>query len=135
MGGIDKKRSLVEGDRGACVKVSHSETACQMESHALPASGHIVGLLVTEAFRGWGAHMVNSDGKRFINELEKLDITAPAIIREVVRKKKGIFTPTGREGVWLDTPLVEMINGRGTINRIFPHLKHRFQGFGIDITK
>ncbi|MBA7643555.1 hypothetical protein ES703_51286 [subsurface metagenome] len=96
---------------------------------------HILGLLVTEAFRGWGAHLVNSDGKRFINELEKRDITAPAIIREVVWKKKAISSPIGREGVWLDTPLVEIINGQGTINRIFPHLKHRFQGFGIDITK
>jgi len=96
---------------------------------------HILGLLVTEAFRGWGAHLVNSEGKRFINELEKRDITAPAVIREVVWKKKAIYSPTGREGVWLDTPLVEIINGQGTINRIFPHLKHRFQGFGIDITK
>jgi len=96
---------------------------------------HILGLLVTEAFRGWGAHLVNSEGKRFINELEKRDITAPAITREVLWRKKGISTPTGREGVWLDTPLVEKRNGPGTIKRIFPHLKHRFESFGIDITK
>ena len=96
---------------------------------------HLFGLLVTEAFRGWGAHLVNSEGERFINELEKRDITASAIIREVDYKKKGVCTPTGREGVWLDTPLVEIINGKGTIKRIFPHLHHRFQGFGIDITR
>jgi succinate dehydrogenase / fumarate reductase flavoprotein subunit len=38
-------------------------------------------------------------------------------------------------GVWLDTPLVEIVKSKGTIHRIFPHLFHRFHTFGIDITK
>ena len=95
----------------------------------------LLGLLVSEAFRGWSAQLVNGEGKRFINELETRDITSSATIREVVERKKGVITPTGMHGVWLDTPLVEIKKGKGTIHRIFPHLFHRFYTYGIDITK
>ncbi len=95
----------------------------------------LVGLLVSEAFRGWSAQLVNGEGKRFINELETRDITSSATIREVVEREKGVPTPTGMKGVWLDTPLVELNKGPGTIHRIFPHLFHRFHSFGIDITQ
>ena len=95
----------------------------------------ILGLLVSEAFRGWSAQLVNREGERFINELETRDVTSSAVIREVVHREKGVETPTGMVGVWLDTPLVDMTKGSGTIHRIFPHLFHRFKTFGIDITQ
>ncbi|NWF93533.1 MAG: FAD-binding protein [Syntrophaceae bacterium] len=95
----------------------------------------LMGLLVSEAFRGWSAQLVNGEGERFIHELETRDITSSATIREVVDRKKGVITPTGMHGVWLDTPLVEIKKGKGTIHRIFPHLFHRFHTYGIDITK
>ena len=95
----------------------------------------LLGLLVSEAFRGWSAQLVNCEGKRFIHELETRDITSSATIREVVERKKGVQTPAGMRGIWLDTPLVELKKGKGTIHRIFPHLFHRFHTFGIDITK
>ena len=95
----------------------------------------LLGLLVSEAFRGWSAQLVNGEGKRFINELETRDITSSATIREVGEREKGVSTPTGMQGVWLDTPLVEINKGKGTIHRIFPHLFHRFHTFGIDITE
>ncbi len=95
----------------------------------------LLGLLVSEAFRGWSAQLVNGEGKRFIHELETRDITSSATIREVVDRKKGVLAPTGMHGVWLDTPLVEINKGKGTIHRIFPHLFHRFDTYGIDITK
>ncbi len=95
----------------------------------------LLGLLVSEAFRGWSAQLVNREGKRFINELETRDITSSAVIREVVERGNGVATPIGMQGVWLDTPLVEILKGKGTIHRIFPHLFHRFHTFGIDITK
>jgi len=95
----------------------------------------LLGLLVSEAFRGWSAQLVNGEGKRFIHELETRDITSSATIREVVERKNGVTTPTGMHGVWLDTPLVEINKGKGTIRRIFPHLYHRFDTYGIDITK
>jgi len=95
----------------------------------------LLGLLVSEAFRGWSAQLVNGEGRRFIHELETRDITSSATIREVVERKNGVATPTGMHGVWLDTPLVEINKGKGTIHRIFPHLFHRFDTYGIDITK
>jgi succinate dehydrogenase/fumarate reductase flavoprotein subunit len=95
----------------------------------------LLGLLVSEAFRGWSAQLVNGEGKRYINELETRDITSSATIREVMERKKGVATPTGMQGVWLDTPLVEINKGKGTIHRIFPHLFHRFYTYGIDITQ
>lgn len=95
----------------------------------------LLGLLVSEAFRGWSAQLVNGEGKRFIHEMETRDITSSATIREVVERKNGVITPTGMHGVWLDTPLVEINKGKGTIHRIFPHLFHRFDTYGIDITK
>jgi len=95
----------------------------------------LLGLLVSEAFRGWSAQLVNREGKRFINELETRDITSSAAIREVVERGNGVATPSGMQGVWLDTPLVEMNKGKGTIHQIFPHLFHRFHTFGIDITR
>ena len=95
----------------------------------------ILGLLVSEAFRGWSAQLVNAEGERFINELETRDITSSAVIREVIERKKGVETPTGMVGVWLDTALVDITKGSGTIHRIFPHLFHRFKTFGIDITQ
>ena len=57
----------------------------------------LLGLLVSEAFRGWSAQLVNGEGKRFINELETRDITSSATIREVVERKKGVSTPTGMQ--------------------------------------
>ncbi|MFB3885178.1 MAG: FAD-binding protein [Thermodesulfobacteriota bacterium] len=95
----------------------------------------LLGLLVSEAFRGWSAQLVNREGKRFINELETRDITSSATIREVGERRSGVATPTGMQGIWLDTPLVEINKGKGTIDRIFPHLFHRFHTYGIDITK
>jgi len=95
----------------------------------------LLGLLVSEAFRGWSAQLVNREGKRFINELETRDITSSATIREVGERRNGVATPTGMQGVWLDTPLVEINKGKGTIHRIFPHLFHRFHTYGIDIIK
>jgi succinate dehydrogenase / fumarate reductase flavoprotein subunit len=95
----------------------------------------LLGLLVSEAFRGWSAQLVNREGKRFINELETRDITSSAAIREVMERGNGVATPTGMQGVWLDTPLVEMNKGKGTIHQTFPHLFHRFHNFGIDITR
>lgn len=95
----------------------------------------IVGLLVTEKVRSMGGHLVNREGKRFVNELDTRDTVASAEIRECVERKKGVPTPSGTVGVWLDFPLVEIINGEGTIRRSFPAMYRQFNRFGIDITK
>ncbi len=95
----------------------------------------IVGLLITEKVRGLGAHLVNVEGNRFIYELESRDITASAIIRECTGRNKGIKTPTGRVGVWLDTPLIEVLKGPGAVKANLPAMYHQFARFGIYMDK
>jgi succinate dehydrogenase / fumarate reductase flavoprotein subunit len=95
----------------------------------------IVGLLVTEKCRGLGAQLVNAEGERFIYELETRDVESAAIIKECVERNKGIKTPTGIVGVWLDTPMIDLIHGKGTIQKILPAMYRQYQRFDIDMSK
>jgi succinate dehydrogenase / fumarate reductase flavoprotein subunit len=95
----------------------------------------IVGLLVTEKCRGLGAQLVNHDGNRFIYELETRDVESAAIIRECGERNKGIRTPTGMLGVWLDTPMIDIIKGKGTIQKKLPAMYRQYQRFDIDMSK
>jgi len=95
----------------------------------------ILGLLVTEKVRGLGAQVVNADGEQFVFPRETRDVEASAIIRECVERGKGVRTPTGMVGVWLDSPMIDMIHGPGTITRALPAMVRQFARFGIDITK
>jgi succinate dehydrogenase / fumarate reductase flavoprotein subunit len=94
----------------------------------------ILGQLITEKVRGVGAQLVNADGERFIYDLETRDVVASAIIREVQDREKGIASVTSG-GVWLDTPLIEMKSGVGTILKQLPAMYRQFIKFGIDMTK
>jgi len=94
-----------------------------------------VGLLITEKVRGAGAQIVNVDGEQFVYPLEPRDIESSAIIRECFEKKKGLETPTGRIGVWLDSPMIEAIKGEGAVQRDFPAKYRQFMRHGIDISK
>jgi succinate dehydrogenase / fumarate reductase flavoprotein subunit len=95
----------------------------------------IVGLLITEKMRSLGAQLVNSQGKRFIYELETRDAEAAAIIRECSEMKMGVTTPSGMQGVWLDSPLIEEIHGEGTIKKRVPAMYRQFARFDIDMAK
>ena len=95
----------------------------------------IVGLLVTEKVRGLGAQVCNVDGKQFVYPRETRDVEASAIIRECVERGKGVRTPTGMLGVWLDSPMINIIHGPGTIEAKLPAMVRQFARFGIDITK
>jgi succinate dehydrogenase / fumarate reductase flavoprotein subunit len=95
----------------------------------------IFGLLITEKVRGVGAHLVNAEGNRFIYELESRDITASSIIRECVGRGKGVVTPGGRVGVWLDTPLIEVLKGPGAVKKNLPAMYHQYERFGILMDK
>ena len=95
----------------------------------------IVELLITEKVRGLGAHLVNKEGNRFIFELETRDTEAAAIIRECEERKKGITTPSGMQGVWLDSPMIDIIHGEGTIKKKLPAMFRQFARFDIDISK
>jgi succinate dehydrogenase/fumarate reductase flavoprotein subunit len=95
----------------------------------------ILGLLITEKVRGVGAHLVNAEGNRFIYELESRDVTASAIIRECKGRNLGVATPTGRLGVWLDTPLIEVLKGPGAVKKNLPAMYHQYERFGIYMDK
>ena len=71
----------------------------------------IFGALVTEKVRSVGAQLVNVDGEAFMHPLETRDVAAASIIRECTARGKGVTTPLG-SGVWLDTPMIEMLGGR-----------------------
>lgn len=95
----------------------------------------IIGLLLTEKLRSMGAQPVNKDGEAFVFPLEPRDVEASSFIRECYVKDKGIITPTGMRGIWLDTPMIELKNGKGTIEKSFPGMFRMFQRFDLDIRK
>jgi succinate dehydrogenase / fumarate reductase flavoprotein subunit len=95
----------------------------------------ILGQLVTEKARTLGAQLVNIDGEQFIMPLEPRDIVASAIIRECQGRHQGIETPTGEFGVWLDSPMIDVIRGKGTIARELPAMVRQFSRFNIDIIR
>ncbi len=95
----------------------------------------IVGLLVTEKVRNLGAQPINRYGEQFVNPLEPRDVESSAIIRECYEKEGGIETPSGMIGVWLDTPMIEIIRGDGTIEKSLPAMFRQNRRFGIDMRK
>ena len=95
----------------------------------------MLGLLISEHLRAMGAQLVDREGERFINELETRDAISSAIIRTCSTRGRGVPTPSGRQGIWLDTPLIDLLHGQGTIERQFTGIHHRFLKFGIDVTQ
>ncbi len=96
----------------------------------------ILGQLVTEKVRGLGAQVVNREGEQFVYPLEPRDIEASAIIKECYGEGgKPVVTPTGMRGVWLDSPMIETLKGKGTIERQLPAMYRQNLRFGIDMTK
>ena len=94
----------------------------------------IVGILSTEKIRGLGAIPLNKNGDPFVFPLEPRDVESASLIREC-KDGRGIITPTGMPGVWLDTPMIEILNGEGTIEEKLSGEVRKFKRFGIDITK
>jgi succinate dehydrogenase / fumarate reductase flavoprotein subunit len=95
----------------------------------------IVGLLVTEKVRGLGAQVCNIDGNQFVYPRETRDVEASALIRECTERGKGVTTPSGIVGVWLDSPMIDILQGPGTIEKALPAMVRQFGRFDIDITK
>jgi len=95
----------------------------------------ILGQLVTEKVRGLGSQLVNVEGEQFVYPLETRDVESSAIIRECVERKKGVVTPTGQQGVWLDSPMLDILKGSGTIEGNLPAMVRQFGRFDIDMTR
>ena len=94
----------------------------------------IFGALVTEKVRSLGAKLINVDGVAFMHPLETRDVSAASIIRECSDRGKGVHTADG-VGVWLDTPMIELKGGEGTIERRIPAMMRMFAKYDIDIRK
>ena len=94
----------------------------------------IYGALVTEKVRSLGAMLVNKNGEAFLPPLETRDVVAAAIIRECQERDKGVYALHG-PAVWLDTPMVDLINGEGTMEKRLPAMIHMYEKFGINIRK
>lgn len=94
----------------------------------------IFGALVTEKVRSLGAMLVNVDGEAFMHPLETRDVSAASIIRECSDRGKGVTTPIG-SGVWLDTPMIEILGGEGTIEKRIPAMFRMYMNYGIDMRK
>jgi succinate dehydrogenase / fumarate reductase flavoprotein subunit len=62
-------------------------------------------------------------------------VEAAAFIRECKERGKGVITPSGQPCVWLDSPLIDLIHGPGTIARGLPAMVRQYKRFGIDMTK
>ncbi len=99
---------------------------------AYPAQ--IFGALVTEKVRSLGAMLINAEGEAFMHPLETRDVSAASIIRECSTNQKGVPTPTGY-GIWLDTPMIEMLHGEGTIVKRIPAMLRMYMNYGIDMRK
>ena len=94
-----------------------------------------VGLLITEKTRGLGAHVLNKHGEQFCFPLEPRDIESALLIRECTGRDNGVITPTGRLGVWLDSPMIDILHGDGTVERELPAKFIQFKRYEIDISK
>jgi len=95
----------------------------------------VEGILITEKFRGAGANVVNIDGEQFVNEREPRDVESAAFIRECLERGKGVPTPAGKLGVWLDSPMIDVLMEEGAVEREFPGKYIMYRRFGIDIAK
>jgi succinate dehydrogenase/fumarate reductase flavoprotein subunit len=79
--------------------------------------------------------LLNVNGEQFVNEQEPRDVAASAVIRECLVRKKGVPTPSGKFGVWLDSPMIDLLSGVGTVAKQFPGKYILYRRFGIDIAK
>ena len=69
-----------------------------------------------------------------MHPLETRDVAAASIIRECTARGKGVTTPLG-SGVWLDTPMIEMLGGPGTIEKRIPAMLRMYMNYDIDMRK
>lgn len=113
---------------------------CFLEATQFHPTGAIfpeqnAGLLITEKVRGLGAHLLNREGEEFLFALEPRDVASACIIRECTDVGRGVTTPAGRSGVWLDSPMIDLLHGEGTVKRELGAKYLQFKRFGIDISQ
>jgi len=93
------------------------------------------GVLISEKFRGAGANVLNIEGEQFVYEREPRDVESASFIRECRKVGKGVPSPSGKFGVWLDSPMIDSLMGEGTVEKEFPGKHILFKRYDIDISK
>ena len=94
----------------------------------------IEGWLITERFRSEGADILNVHGEKFVNEREPRDVESARFIKECL-DGKGVPTPTGKVGIWLDSPMLDILHGEGRVRTAFVGKWKVYDRLGIDISK
>ncbi len=79
--------------------------------------------LISEAVRGEGGILINSNGERFVDELLPRDVVSNAINEEIKK--------TNAQNVWLDITFLDS----DYIKKRFPNIYEECLSRGIDITK
>jgi aspartate oxidase len=85
------------------------------------------GYSIPETTRAYGAVLLNADGEEFTDSLGPRDAVSQAIFDEV-EKGKGVETPDGRPGVYLDTTRIPERDA----NVSLPYMLRRYRAGGID---
>ncbi|MBQ8690235.1 MAG: FAD-binding protein, partial [Phascolarctobacterium sp.] len=110
------------------------EDAIQYHPTGVAYPAQIYGALVTEKVRSLGAQLVNSNGEAFMHPLETRDVSSASIIRECTVRGNGVKALDG-VALWLDTPMIEIIHGEGTIQKRLPGMLRMYKKVGIDLRK
>ncbi|MEE8636899.1 MAG: FAD-binding protein [Dehalococcoidia bacterium] len=94
----------------------------------------IEGWLITERFRAEGADILNAHGEKFVNEREPRDVESARLIKECL-DGNGVPTPTGKVGVWLDSPMLDILHGEGRVRTAFVGKWKVYDRLGIDMSR
>ncbi len=86
-----------------------------------------------ETMRGCGAVLLNKDRQEFVDSLLPRNDLTQAIIQEC-KKGNGVQVEDV-QGVWLDTPRIDLVNGSGYTAANFPAVYAGFLEQGHDLTK
>ena len=118
---------ILTGDGvGVCLEheiaVDHADYV-QFHPTTLYTKGHGRRFLISESVRGEGAHLINREGRRFVDELLPRDAVTAAI-REEMEKE-------GSDYVRLDLRTVE--GGAETLRTHFPGIVERCREEGYDV--
>jgi succinate dehydrogenase/fumarate reductase flavoprotein subunit len=94
----------------------------------------IEGWLITERFRSEGSDVLNVSGEKFVNEREPRDVESARFIKECL-DGNGVPTPTGKMGIWLDSPMLDILHGEGRVRTAFVGKWKVYDRLGIDISR